>query len=76
MSAIYAGKAFADAGSLPGMLILVDTLPFRDSFRKRAAARATTHGINASVVRLLGAALYNPLWTSSIKTSADLSPTV
>jgi chromate transporter len=30
-------------------------------------------GINAAVVGLLGAALYNPLWTSTIKSPADLA---
>jgi chromate transporter len=58
---------------LPGVLILLGTLPFWDTFRRRAAARATMHGINAAVVGLLGAALYNPLWTSSIKTSSDFA---
>ena len=29
-------------------------------------------GVNASVVGLLGAALYNPLWTSSVRTPVDL----
>ena len=28
-------------------------------------------GVNAAVVGLLGAALYNPVWTSSVKTPAD-----
>ncbi len=28
-------------------------------------------GINASVVGLLGAALYNPVWTSSVSTPGD-----
>ena len=28
-------------------------------------------GVNASVVGLLGAALYNPVWTTSVKGSAD-----
>jgi chromate transporter len=30
-------------------------------------------GINAAVVGLLGAALYNPLWTSSVKSSGDFA---
>jgi chromate transporter len=30
-------------------------------------------GINAAVVGLLGAALYSPIWTSSIDTTADIS---
>jgi chromate transporter len=30
-------------------------------------------GINAAVVGLLGAALYNPVWTSSVRTSRDFA---
>ena len=56
---------------LPGMLILMGTLPFWDSFRKRAGAQAVMRGVNAAVVGLLGAALYNPVWTSSVKTPGD-----
>ena len=56
---------------LPGILILVGTLPFWDSFRKRANAQAVMRGINAAVVGLLGAALYNPVWTSSVTTPSD-----
>jgi chromate transporter len=56
---------------LPGMLILVGTLPFWDSFRKRDSAQAVMRGVNAAVVGLLGAALYNPLWVTSVKTSGD-----
>ena len=56
---------------LPGILILLGTLPFWDSFRKRANAQAVMRGVNAAVVGLLGAALYNPVWTSSVKTPGD-----
>ena len=56
---------------LPGVLILMGTLPFWDSFRKRAGAQAVMRGVNAAVVGLLGAALSNPVWTSSVKTSGD-----
>jgi chromate transporter len=31
------------------------------------------NGINAAVVGLLGAALYNPLWTSSVRTTGDFA---
>jgi chromate transporter len=58
---------------LPGMLILVGTLPFWDKLRVRADAQAVMRGVNASVVGLLGAALYNPVWTSSVKSAADVS---
>jgi chromate transporter len=56
---------------LPGILILIGTLPFWDAFRKRADAQAIMRGVNASVVGLLGAALYNPVWTTSVKTGGD-----
>jgi chromate transporter len=57
---------------LPGMLILIGVLPFWNSFRQRSGAQAAMRGINAAVVGLLGAALYNPIWTSSVKTAADV----
>jgi len=56
---------------LPGMLVLLGTLPFWDSFRARAGAQAVMRGVNAAVVGLLGAALYNPVWSTTVKTSAD-----
>src|SRR6202043_3528227 len=56
---------------LPGILILLGTLPFWDSFRKRADAQAMMRGVNAAVVGLLGAALYNPVWTSAVKGPHD-----
>jgi len=39
--------------------------------RKRVGAQAMMRGVNAAVVGLLGAALYNPLWTSSVKAPGD-----
>jgi chromate transporter len=56
---------------LPGMLILMGTLPFWDDFRKRDSAQAIMRGVNAAVVGLLGAALYNPLWVTSVKMPGD-----
>jgi len=56
---------------LPGMLVLLGVLPFWDSFRTRASAQAMMRGVNAAVVGLLGAALYDPVWTSTVHTSAD-----
>jgi chromate transporter len=58
---------------LPGMLILLGALPFWGEFRARADAQAVVRGINATVVGLLGAALYHPIWTSSVKTAGDFS---
>jgi chromate transporter len=56
---------------LPGMLILVGTLPFWETLRRRAIARALMAGVNAAVVGILAAALYNPVWTSAVKTPGD-----
>jgi len=55
------------------VLILMGTLPFWDSFRSRIGAQAAMRGINAAVVGLLGAALYTPIWTSSVRNPADVS---
>jgi chromate transporter len=69
-----AGAVLGVAGIfLPGILILLGTLPFWDVFRRRFGAQAIMRGINAAVVGLLGAALYNPLWTSSVKSSGDFA---
>ena len=56
---------------LPGILILIGMLPFWEAFRTRPGAQAAMRGVNAAVVGLLGAALYNPVWTTSVKTSGD-----
>jgi len=58
---------------LPGLLIVIGALPFWDIFRKRASAEAVMRGVNAAVVGLLGAALYSPVWTSSVKTRGDFA---
>lgn len=57
---------------LPGMLILIGTLPFWDSLRSRASAQAAMRGLNAAVVGLLAAALYSPVWTGSVATLGDI----
>ena len=70
----WAGAAVGIIGIfLPGILLLFGTLPFWDVFRRRVSAQAVMRGINAAVVGLLGAALYNPLWISSMKTSGDVA---
>jgi chromate transporter len=58
---------------LPGLLVLVGMLPFWDTFRVRPDAQAAMRGVNAAVVGILGAALYNPVWTNSVKAPADLA---
>lgn len=58
---------------LPGMLLMTGTLPFWDALRTRPAAQAAMRGINAAVVGVLGAALYNPVWTTTVLTPADFA---
>jgi len=58
---------------LPGMLILVGVLPFWASLRRYALARAVIQGVNAAVVGLLAAALYNPIWTTAVARATDIA---
>jgi chromate transporter len=67
-----AGAALGLVGIfLPGILVLLGTLPFWDSFRKRAGAQAMMRGVNAAVVGVLGAALYDPVWTTTVHSPRD-----
>jgi chromate transporter len=58
---------------LPGILILLGTLPFWDTVRQRVGSQAVMRGVNAAVVGLLGAALYSLLWVNSIRSSGDFA---
>lgn len=58
---------------LPGMLLLVGALPFWEGFRRHLLAQAAMRGANAAVVGILGAALYDPVWTSAIFTQKDFA---
>ena len=58
---------------LPGMLLVYGMLPFWDAMRARPAAQAALRGTNAAVVGVLGAALYNPVWTSAVITPRDFA---
>jgi chromate transporter len=58
---------------LPGLLLVVGALPFWDAFRTRPVAQAAMRGANAAVVGILGAALYDPVWTSAILRPYDFA---
>jgi chromate transporter len=58
---------------LPGLLLLIGALPFWDALRTRPGAQAMMRGANAAVVGILGAALYDPVWTSAIKAPPDFA---
>lgn len=57
---------------LPGLLILVALLPYWARLQADQNAQAILRGVNASVVGLLGAVLYDPLFTSSVHQPYDL----
>jgi chromate transporter len=56
---------------LPSFLLLIGALPFWDALRRRPAVQSALRGVNAAVVGLLLAALYQPVWTSAIFGPAD-----
>ncbi len=56
---------------VPGILALIAALPFWETFRRRSWAQSIMRGVNAAVVGLLGAALYNPVWTTSVIAPGD-----
>ena len=56
---------------LPSFFLVYGALPFWDVLRRRKAMQSASLGINAAVVGLLLAALYDPVWTSAIRSTAD-----
>jgi chromate transporter len=58
---------------LPGILLVYGTLPYWDELRSKAAAQAAMKGANAAVVGILGAALYNPVWTNAVLSPRDFA---
>lgn len=58
---------------LPSFLLVIGVLPFWDHLRKVKAFQSALTGINASVVGILLAALYNPVWTGAIHSVNDFA---
>jgi chromate transporter len=58
---------------VPAFLLVIGPLPFWDDLRRQGWARSALRGVNAGVVGLLLAALYNPVWTSAITSAADFA---
>ncbi|MDT3720085.1 chromate efflux transporter [Pseudomonas oryzihabitans] len=57
---------------LPGALVLLATLPFWQTLRRHQGWQRALAGLNAGVVGLLLAALYDPVWTGAIHGPVDL----
>jgi chromate transporter len=70
-SGVLGGAWALVAVFLPSFLLVVGALPFWERLRARAGFQSALAGINAAVVGLLLAALYNPMWSSAIKGPAD-----
>jgi chromate transporter len=58
---------------LPAFLLSIGPLPFWDILRKIPAFQSVLRGINAAVVGILLAALYDPVWTSAIFAPEDFA---
>jgi len=58
---------------LPSFLLLIGALPFWETLRRRPGVRSALRGVNAAVVGVLLAALYNPVWTSAILGPVDFA---
>lgn len=58
---------------LPGALLLAGALPFWLSIRRASRARRAMAGINAGVVGLLAAALYDPVFTEGVTSPLSLA---
>jgi chromate transporter len=58
---------------LPSFLLVIGPLPFWDGLRRQNWARSMLRGVNAAVVGLLLAALYNPVWTAGIAGPYDFA---
>lgn len=70
----WAGALVATAAIfLPSFLLVGGLLPFWDTLRHRPVVRAALRGVNAAVVGVLLAALFNPIWIGAVHTSADFA---
>jgi chromate transporter len=58
---------------VPAVLLVVGVLPFWEALRQRQGIRAAMAGVGASVVGILLAALYDPVWTSAIRSRLDFA---
>ncbi len=73
-AAAFANAALAlVAVFAPSFLLLLGVMPFWDRLRARTGVRAALAGVNAVVVGLLLAALYDPVWTSAVASARDVA---
>lgn len=58
---------------LPSFLLVIGTLPFWSIIRTKPGIQAALKGVNAGVVGILLAALYDPVFTSAIRGPLDFA---
>jgi chromate transporter len=58
---------------IPSFLLIIGIVPFWDTLRSKSWFRGPLVGINASVVGLLIAALYDPIWISAVEKNTDVA---
>jgi chromate transporter len=58
---------------LPSFLLVAGALPYWDALRRKENVQSALRGVNAAVVGLLLAALYDPVWTTSIRGTTDMA---
>ncbi|MGZ7441156.1 chromate efflux transporter [Paenibacillus sp. TH7-28] len=57
---------------LPAFLLVIGVLPFWSRLRVMPNIHRALQGVNAAVVGILLAALYDPIWTSSVRHTGDV----
>lgn len=73
LAGIWTGLLALVAIFVPSFLLLLGVLPFWNTLRVLAPVQAALRGVNAVVVGILLAALYNPVWTSAIVSRTDFA---
>ena len=58
---------------LPGFLIVAGVLPYWQTLSAKDTTARSLAGVNAAVVGLLAAALYDPVWVSTVKGPSDFA---
>ncbi|MCD2513353.1 chromate efflux transporter [Comamonas endophytica] len=65
------GLALLAAIFLPAFLLVIGALPYWEPLRRHAGVQRSMAGVNAAVVGILAAALYDPVWTNAIHSRTD-----
>ncbi|HAM80757.1 chromate efflux transporter [Ornithinibacillus bavariensis] len=73
MSGIAGGLIATVAMFFPSFLLIIGALPFLSELRQKRSFQGILAGVNASVVGILLAAFYNPVFSSAITDAKDFS---